>query len=81
MSAPRHWCRLRVSVDYYQFYIWDPETCGRKAPEHWSEEDVANRAKVAHGVVVICPVRNMEVPVEVGVWDAEPQVILAIGSM
>jgi len=75
MSIPRHRCRLRVFADYHQFYVWDPETSGRQAPEDWSEKDIADRAKVASGVVVICPVRNMEVPVEVGIWDSAPQVI------
>ena len=76
MTAPRHRCRLGIFADYHQFYVWDPETSGRHAPKDWSDQDVADRAKVAPGVVVICPVRNMEVPVEVGIWDAEPQVIL-----
>jgi len=75
MSSPLHRCRLGVFADYHQFYVWDPETSGRRAPEDWSEKDVADRAKVAPGVVVICPVRDMQVPVEVGIWDSEPQVI------
>ena len=75
MSSPRHRCRLRVFADYYQFYAWDPQESRRQAPEHWSDQDVADRAKVVPGVVVICPVRNMEVPVEVGIWDSEPQVV------
>ena len=75
MSAPRHRCRLAIFADYYQFYVWDPEESGRQAPEQWSEQDVADRVKAVPGVVVICPVRNMNVPVEVGIWDSEPQVI------
>ena len=75
MSTPRHRCRLRVFADYHQFYVWDPVSSGQHAPEDWSDQDVADRAKVVSGVVVICPARNMEVPVEVGIWDCEPQVI------
>jgi hypothetical protein len=75
MTAPRHRCSLQIGIDYHQFYIWDPETSGGNAPTDWSEQDVANRAKAAPGVVVICPVRNTEVPVEVGIWDREPHVI------
>src|SRR5262245_27957733 len=75
MNAPRHRCRLQIFADYHQFYVWDPETSGRHAPEDWSAQDVADRAKIAPGVVVICPVRNMTVPVEVGIWDGEPHVI------
>lgn len=77
MSASRHRCRLKVFADYHQFYVWDPVASDRHAPEDWSDQDVANRAKVVPGVVVICPVRNMEVPVEIGIWDSEPQVIFS----
>lgn len=75
MTTPRHRCRLRVFADYHQFYVWGADTCDRHAPEDWSDQDVADRAKAASGVVVICPVRSMEVPVEAGIWDSEPQVI------
>jgi len=62
-------------VDYNQFYIWDPGASGRHAPEDWTNPDVANRAKAGRGVVVLCPARNAEVPVEFGIWDSEPQVV------
>jgi hypothetical protein len=75
MNAPRHRCRLAVSADYHQFYVWDPETSKQNAPEDWTDQDVSNRAKIAPGVVVICPIRDMTVPVEVGIWDSEPHVI------
>ncbi|MHA3774783.1 hypothetical protein ACXR0O_24945 [Verrucomicrobiota bacterium sgz303538] len=77
MSVPRHWCRLSIFADYNQFYVWDPNTAGYFPPTDWSEEDVANRAKPAPGIVVICPVRNMNVPVEVGIWDSAPQAIFS----
>jgi hypothetical protein len=70
-------CRLRLFADYHQFYIWDPEISGRSAPEDWSDQDVANRTKIAPGVVVICPARNAHVPVEIGIWDADPLVNLS----
>lgn len=77
MSNPRHRCRLSIFADYHQFYVWDPEASRRQAPEQWTDQDVADRAKVVPGVVVVCPVRNMEVPVEVGIWDSEPQVVFS----
>ncbi len=76
MEQPRHRFPLRVFADYHQFYVWDPALSQRSAPEDWSDADIANRAKVARGVVVICPVRNKEVPVDVEIWDAEPAVDL-----
>ena len=75
MSAPRHRCRLAVFADYHQFYVWDPEVSDRQAHEQWSNLDVANRVKVIPGELVICPVRDTTVPVEVGIWDSEPQVV------
>jgi hypothetical protein len=75
MSVPLHRCRLTIFADYHQFYVWDSETSGRHAPEEWTDQDIEDRAKFAAGVVVICPVRNMNVSVEVGIWDSEPQAI------
>jgi hypothetical protein len=75
MSNPRHRCRLAIIADYHQFYVWDPVESRQQVPENWSNQDIANRTKVTSGVVVICPVRDMTVPVEVGIWDSEPQVI------
>jgi hypothetical protein len=76
LNTPRNKFSLKVFADYHQFYIWDPKGSGRQAPVDWTEEDVSNRLKVAPGVVVISPVRNMEVPVEVTVWENEPQIHL-----
>lgn len=75
MNVPRHRCRLSIFPDYHQFYVWDPQMSQQQAPEDWSDQDIANRAKAAPGVVVICPVRELKVPVEVSFWDSEPQVI------
>ncbi|HEV2691624.1 MAG TPA: hypothetical protein VG347_01880 [Verrucomicrobiae bacterium] len=75
MSNPCHRCRLTIFADYHQFYVLDPKKSGQHAPEDWSNQDVTNRAKIARGVVVICPIRDMAVPVEVSIWDSEPQVI------
>jgi hypothetical protein len=77
MKTPTHRCCLAIFADYHQFYIWDPKKSGGRAPENWSNQDVANRAKVSEGVVVICPVRDMSVPVEIGIWNSEPQVIFS----
>jgi hypothetical protein len=73
VKSPLHRCHLRIAVDYHQFYIWDRTFS--EAPTNWSDQDVANRVKAEPGVVVICPVRNFHVPVEVSVWETEPYVI------
>jgi hypothetical protein len=78
MSAqPSHRCKLSVFADYFQFYAWDPEISAREAPTDWTEGDIQARAKMADGVVVLCPVRNMQVPVEVGLWQQPPEIQLA----
>jgi len=74
---PIHRVKLSVFADYHQFYVWDPELCDSHAPEEWTDQDVADRAKIETGVVVICPVRNMDVPVEVSIWACEPSVHFA----
>ena len=75
MISPRHRCRLSILADYHQFYILDPVLSRQQEPKNWYKGDVANRAYAALGVVVICPVRNEKVPVEIGIWDSEPQVV------
>jgi len=74
MNSLLHHSRIDIFADYYQFYVWDPKISKLKAPEDWTDKDVANRAKAAPGVVVICPVRNTTVPVDVGIWRSEPEV-------
>ena len=63
--------KLKVFADYHQFYIWDAGLDPR-APEDYSDEDVRRMVKVVPNVVVINPVRNMEVPVELAVLDQDP---------
>lgn len=59
--------------DYFQFYLWDSDE--RPAPEIWTDDNVQDRMHVGPGVVVICPIRNMPVPVEISIWEAAPQVV------
>src|SRR5881628_1770088 len=70
-----HRAELQVFADYHQFYVQDGGV-NPDAPTDWSDEDVAHRVKVASNVVVVCPVRNMCVPVEVEVVTVEPSVDL-----
>lgn len=64
---------VEVFADYNQFYVQDGQV-NPAAPEDWTDADVARRAKVAPNVVVICPIRNMSVPVEVELHSSEPEV-------
>ncbi len=73
---PLHRVSLGVMADYHQFYVWDPVLSDRQAPTDYTDEDIARRVKLSDGAVVICPVRNMRVPVEVSIWDLEPPIHL-----
>ena len=64
---------LQVFADYHQFYVQDGGI-DPAAPEDWTEEDIARRAKVAENVVVVCPLRNMTVAVELEVYEQEPSI-------
>ena len=63
---------IEVFADYHQFYVQDGAV-NPPAPEDWTDTDVAHRAKAAANVVVVCPVRNMTVPVQVELHDVAPQ--------
>lgn len=63
---------IEVFADYHQLYVQDG-TVNVPAPEDWTDADVANRAKAAANVVVVCPVRNMTVPVQVELHDVAPE--------
>ncbi len=62
---------LTVFADYHQFYVWDAGT-NPLAPEDYTDDDVRRMVKVASNVVVVQPVRNMEVPVELEVHARDP---------
>ena len=62
---------LKVYADYHQFYVWDAGV-DPQAPEDFTDEDTRRMVKVAPNVVVIQPVRNMEVPVELEVHETDP---------
>ena len=63
--------RYDIFADYFQFYLWD-EGARPDAPTDYTDEDVARRIVAAPFLLVIQPVRNMTVPVEVEVTDAPP---------
>lgn len=47
------------------------------APEDWTDIDIANRAKVAQNVVVVCPLRNVLVSVELEVHAQKSSIQLS----
>lgn len=65
-----------IFADYFQFYLWD---AGEKPvpPSDYSHDDVVRRIKAAPHVVVIQPVRNMDVAVDLDIADAAPALDLA----
>ena len=66
---------FQLFADYFQFYVMD-EQASPPIPEDWTDEDVASRVQVAPYLIIVCPVRNMTVPVVVEVHEAEPALSL-----
>lgn len=58
-------------ADYHQVYLAD-EVAGDTDPTAWTEEDVRTRLHVEPGMVILSTARNMEVPVELHLHEAEP---------
>lgn len=73
MKTPLSSVRLDVFADYHQFYVWDPVFPDLMALEDYTDEDIANRVKTGLGVVVVQPIRNMTVPVEIEIFDDDPE--------
>lgn len=63
--------RYEIFADYFQFYLWD-EGVRPAPPIDYSDEDVADRIKAAPHVVVIQPVRNMDIPVQLDIAETAP---------
>src|SRR5438105_1673608 len=75
-TGPTRSERIKLFADHHQFYVQDGEVCP-PAPEDWTDADVERRAKVAESVVVMCPLRNTTVPVDVCLFKSEPPANLA----
>ena len=67
--------RYSIFADYHQFFLWDHRV-SPDAPTDYTEEDTTRRIKAAPFVVVIQPERNMDVPVEIEVTNAPPDLDL-----
>jgi hypothetical protein len=63
--------RFEVFADYHQFYLWDAGVAP-DAPTDYVDDDAVRMVKVAPHIVVIQPVRNMVVPVEVQLHARDP---------
>jgi hypothetical protein len=64
---------VEIFADYFQFYIKDG-VANPFAPTDWNELDVLRKVKVAQNLIVICPVRNMTVSVEIEVQSLKPNI-------
>ena len=65
---------LELFADYHQFYLWDAGM-NPSAPEDYIEADLQRRIKTGQHVVVIQPERNMTVPVQIEIHDANPSFV------
>lgn len=62
--------KFNLSADYFQFYLQDEQSNGDLS-HSWTEQALSNMLAIAPGVVGVATVRNMDVPVEVEVLDAQ----------
>lgn len=62
---------IQVFADYHQFYLWDSGS-DPVAPVDYTDDDVARMVKVEPRVLVVQPVRNMDVPVRVSIHEGDP---------
>lgn len=68
--------KFELFADFHQFYVMDAGI-NPQAPDIWTNADVSHRALAADHIVVICPIRNMTVPVTLELYEAEPNIDLA----
>ena len=66
--------RRTIFADYYQLYIQDDDERFGDLSEAWTGEAVARLFAVAPHAVGIGTVRNVDVPVEVTVSQARPEI-------
>jgi len=62
---------FELFADNLQFYLCD-QAKAPPAPEEYTDEDIQRRLKAAPHIVVVQPVRNMTVPVQLEVCGADP---------
>lgn len=67
---------LTLLADYHQFYLQDEAAAGELAAA-WTPEATARLLALCEGTIGVGTVRNMEVPVVVEVFAAEPTIDLA----
>ena len=63
--------QFELFADYFQFYLQDEQSLGDLS-NSWTEKAVSDMLAVAPGVIGVGTVRNMDLPVEVEVLDAQP---------
>lgn len=62
---------FNIFADYHQFYLWDSGV-DPSAPEEYTRNDIRRLIKAVPHVVVIQPLRNATVPVELQVCSEDP---------
>lgn len=63
--------KLMLFADYFQFYIQDENAEGNLS-DKWTEETAQRMLAITEGTIGIGTVRNMDVPVTIKIFDAEP---------
>lgn len=66
---------LNLFADYFQFYLQDEEMPGDLS-NAWTERAFKMLLAITEGAFVVGTVRNMTVPVNIKIFEAEPEVLL-----
>lgn len=65
---------LELFADYFQFYLQDENT-EVDASDLWNDEEVNKLLVVRQGFIYVGTLRNMDVPVVVRIYEAEPSIL------
>jgi hypothetical protein len=62
----------KLFADYFQFYLQDESRPDDDPGRLWTPEAVERLLAVGPGILMVGTVRNMTVPVTIGIYEAEP---------
>jgi hypothetical protein len=71
---PNSEINLELFADYFQFYLQD-ESADSNLGDKWTKEAVDILLALADGTIGIGTVRNMDVPINIKIFNEEPQIL------
>ncbi|MEP7285041.1 MAG: hypothetical protein ABI947_04650 [Chloroflexota bacterium] len=68
--------KLQIFADYFQLWLEDRQTSSTQREFLYTDQHISDRVWVDYGIVVMFTARNMTVPVELAILEAEPPIDL-----